>query len=62
MTEQQFFDELLQKTKQQFEKAPIYKIQVKEGNQWHYSVCGTLIQRSKGLSFALTGVLLQTMS
>lgn len=46
-TEQQFFNQLLVKTKEAFNKSPISE---KQPNiQWNYSICGTPIQKDKGI-------------
>lgn len=50
--EEQFFNELLNKTRLVYESSPVYK---KHGanNNWHYAICDTPIQKDKGVFFGL---------
>jgi hypothetical protein len=45
----EFFKELLVKTKTEFYKSPIYKKQNDDKNRWGFSICGTPIQKGKGI-------------
>ena len=49
MTTEDFFKQLLDKTKQAFIDSPIYQKQKTLGKDWNYSICGSPIQLGKGI-------------
>lgn len=48
-----FFYYLLNKTKEEFIRTPIYKKQVLLNRNWNYAVCATPIQKGKGVIFGI---------
>lgn len=51
--ENKFFFELLQETHSKFLESPVYLKQQQENKKWNYSVCGTPIQKNKGILFGI---------
>ena len=49
----EFIEKLLAKTKTEFSKSPIYKKQNDENKRWGFSICGTPIQKGKGILFGI---------
>ena len=49
MSNNEFFQKLLEQTKRSFNNTPIYEKQKKSGKKWNYSVCGAPIQLRKGI-------------
>jgi uracil-DNA glycosylase family 4 len=47
--EEQFFKDLLTETGKKFSYSPVFIKQQKLGRRWNYSVCGTPIQKHKGI-------------
>ena len=52
-SEDQFFFELLQETHSKFLESPVYLKQQRENKKWNYSVCGTPVQKNKGILFGI---------
>lgn len=50
MSESQiFFQNLLFDTEMAFKKSPVFHKQQKNGEHWNYSICGTHLQKSRGI-------------